>query len=116
MSPGCRCVSFVSPFHLLNGQVVGQLAGADDFNPIVEDVALSGISNEVVPVDERVRQQLGEDDFGYLQHARAVEVHPALNFVECPDNETFSLGKRLGQGPSRRFSNWRSRSISSSSS
>jgi hypothetical protein len=82
---------------LLDRQVVGQVAGADDFDAVVEDEQVDRRVHEVVAVDEGVDQQLLKDAFWNLRLPERVHSTARLHLVQVAHDEANGIGEDLLQ-------------------
>ena len=79
------------------GEVVGQFAGAADFDAVVEHEDFDAVADEVVAVDEGVDQQLFQDHFGDFEGAEGVEVFSVLRTIQGTFHKIEAALVKLGQ-------------------
>ncbi len=81
-----------------HGQVVGQMARADDLDAVGEDEDADGRADQVVAVDQGVGDQLLEDDAGDGRLALGVDTLVALDLGQAAHDEGQSAIALLAQG------------------
>ena len=87
----------VAVANLFHRQVVGQVAGADDFDAVVVDEQADRRVHQLVAVDESVDQQLLEDAFRDLRLTGRVHSPPRLHLVQVAHDEAKGIGEDLLQ-------------------
>ncbi len=68
--------------YFLDRQIVREMAGADDFDAVIEDKEPDGGADKVVPVSQGVHQELLEDRFRDFRLSRCIHSASSLDFMD----------------------------------
>lgn len=82
---------------IVDGQVVGQMTGADDLNAAVQHKQPDRGADEIVPMNQGVDQQFFKHDTGHFGNTWIVNAAPGLDFVEVAHDEGEGVVKYLAQ-------------------
>jgi len=93
---GVRCEDWVTHVGIAteyvgNGQVVWEMAGANDLDAIIKHKDANGCGDKKVAVNDRIREQLLKHDARDLQHTLRIDSLVSLLTAEVPQNKRHGL-------------------------